>query len=228
MPAGFELVTAPRAFQFPLDHGPHPAFRHEWWYVTGHLDTPTGEPFGFELTFFRFALKPPGARRRREPPIRVARAPDLHGALRRLRHRRASSSSSPSASRATHSGLAGAQADPFRVSLDDWSLAATADTKHGASSRPTRATRSTWRWIPQRRSCSTATPASAAKPMRRVRRVIYSMPRMSAHGKLTRERQNRRRAAAPSGSIANGAAARWVPISRAGTGSRCSSMTAAR
>lgn len=61
MPAGFKLADTPRKFEFPQDHGPHPAFRHEWWYVTGHLDADTGERFGFELTFFRFALAPPSA-----------------------------------------------------------------------------------------------------------------------------------------------------------------------
>ncbi len=61
MPTGFELADQPRRFDFPRDHGPHPTFRHEWWYVTGHLDAENGEPFGFELTFFRFALKPPAS-----------------------------------------------------------------------------------------------------------------------------------------------------------------------
>src|SRR6187431_732156 len=61
MPSGFDLADQPRAFEFPRDHGPHPTFRHEWWYITGHLDAANGEPFGFELTFFRFALKPPSA-----------------------------------------------------------------------------------------------------------------------------------------------------------------------
>ena len=35
---GFALANVPRTFEFPRDHGPHPEFRHEWWYVTGNLD----------------------------------------------------------------------------------------------------------------------------------------------------------------------------------------------
>jgi len=35
--------------QFPRDHGAHPDFRTEWWYVTGWLDG----PLGFQVTFFR-------------------------------------------------------------------------------------------------------------------------------------------------------------------------------
>lgn len=56
----FALAIEPRRFEFPQDHGPHPRFRHEWWYVTGNLDSTRGERFGFELTIFRIALTPPG------------------------------------------------------------------------------------------------------------------------------------------------------------------------
>lgn len=52
----FAKVLKPRAFIFPQDHGPHPAFRIEWWYFTGNLQTDMGRKFGYELTFFRFAL----------------------------------------------------------------------------------------------------------------------------------------------------------------------------
>ena len=37
---------------FPRDHGAHPEFRSEWWYVTGALDLPARD-IGFQLTFFR-------------------------------------------------------------------------------------------------------------------------------------------------------------------------------
>lgn len=56
---GFAQVLEPRRFDFLNDHGPHPDYRQEWWYVTGNLDAATGERFGFELTFFRFALAAP-------------------------------------------------------------------------------------------------------------------------------------------------------------------------
>jgi predicted secreted hydrolase len=38
---------------FPADHGSHPDFRTEWWYVTGWLQTKSGEQLGFQITFFR-------------------------------------------------------------------------------------------------------------------------------------------------------------------------------
>ena len=40
-------------FQFPRDHAAHEEFRTEWWYYTGHLETPDHKHFGYELTFFR-------------------------------------------------------------------------------------------------------------------------------------------------------------------------------
>lgn len=46
-------------FQFPRDHGTHPGFHTEWWYYTGHLHTDEGRTFGYQLTFFRRALRPP-------------------------------------------------------------------------------------------------------------------------------------------------------------------------
>lgn len=46
-------VTPGRAFVFPADHGAHPDFRTEWWYVTGSVKTAKGTDLGFQITFFR-------------------------------------------------------------------------------------------------------------------------------------------------------------------------------
>ncbi len=46
-------VTPNPSLTFPRDHGAHPAIRTEWWYATGHLQTASGKPFGFQVTFFR-------------------------------------------------------------------------------------------------------------------------------------------------------------------------------
>ncbi|HEX9162564.1 MAG TPA: lipocalin-like domain-containing protein [Thermoanaerobaculia bacterium] len=48
-------------FEFPRDHGAHDEYRTEWWYYTGHLTTDSGRRYGFELTFFRAGVVPPGA-----------------------------------------------------------------------------------------------------------------------------------------------------------------------
>ena len=45
-------------FNFPRDHAAHPEYRQEWWYFTGNLNSAAGHRYGYELTIFRFALKP--------------------------------------------------------------------------------------------------------------------------------------------------------------------------
>ena len=52
---GFAIPQAGRRFQFPGDHGSHPEFRIEWWYITGHLTTADGMRHGMQATFFRRA-----------------------------------------------------------------------------------------------------------------------------------------------------------------------------
>ena len=41
--------------EFPQDHGAHPEYRQEWWYFVGNLVDASGNHYGFQLTFFRFA-----------------------------------------------------------------------------------------------------------------------------------------------------------------------------
>jgi len=57
---GFALPQPGKVFAFPRDHGSHPEFRTEWWYVTGHLDATDGHRFGFQVTFFRQARREDG------------------------------------------------------------------------------------------------------------------------------------------------------------------------
>lgn len=45
--------VVPRPLVFPRDHGAHPEYRTEWWYLTGWLDVPGGSALGFQVTFFR-------------------------------------------------------------------------------------------------------------------------------------------------------------------------------
>jgi len=56
--AEFAAVTPGRAFAFDRDHGPHPDYRIEWWYLTANLEDDQGRPFGVQWTLFRSALTP--------------------------------------------------------------------------------------------------------------------------------------------------------------------------
>jgi predicted secreted hydrolase len=46
-------VSAGEALRFPRDHGAHPAYRTEWWYITGWVHDPALNPLGIQVTFFR-------------------------------------------------------------------------------------------------------------------------------------------------------------------------------
>jgi predicted secreted hydrolase len=52
----FTQVRPDQALSFPRDHGAHPDYRTEWWYVTGWLRTSDGRDLGFQVTFFRSRL----------------------------------------------------------------------------------------------------------------------------------------------------------------------------
>jgi len=45
--------VVPETISFPRDHGAHPDYRIEWWYLTGVLDDADGAPLGMQVTFFR-------------------------------------------------------------------------------------------------------------------------------------------------------------------------------
>ena len=49
----YAQVDAHADLRFPRDHGSHPAFRTEWWYVTGWVRDDAGRDFGIQITFFR-------------------------------------------------------------------------------------------------------------------------------------------------------------------------------
>jgi predicted secreted hydrolase len=55
---GFLNARVPWVFRFPRDHAAHFGFQSEWWYYTGHLWSDDGRRFGYELTFFRYGLRP--------------------------------------------------------------------------------------------------------------------------------------------------------------------------
>jgi len=57
MPVQAQLKYPPvlmgSALRFPRDHGAHPAFRTEWWYLTGTLRDAARHEMGVQITFFR-------------------------------------------------------------------------------------------------------------------------------------------------------------------------------
>ncbi len=106
---GFALPDRSAQLTFPKDHGPHPEFRIEWWYVTANLEGPDGTPYGIQWTLFRNALQPEGK------PIDQAwmahaavSTPDGHLFAERFAR--------------GDSGLADVQVGPFDARIDEWRM----------------------------------------------------------------------------------------------------------
>jgi predicted secreted hydrolase len=53
-PQGGQQVTPDYVLAFPDDHGEHPLFDIEWWYLTANLNDEQGMEYGLQWTLFRF------------------------------------------------------------------------------------------------------------------------------------------------------------------------------
>lgn len=109
-------VVAGQPVEFPRDHGSHPDYRTEWWYVTGWLQTEAGEPLGFQVTFFRTRPDVPQDNPSAFAPrqLIIAHAALSDPAFGRLRHAQRIARAMP--------GLAGAATGETDVRLGDWFL----------------------------------------------------------------------------------------------------------
>lgn len=98
--------------RFPADHGAHPAFRIEWWYLTANLTGPDGTPYGLQWTLFRSALAPRDGEGWQAPQLWMGHAavttPKAHFVAERLAR--------------GGIGQAGVQAAPFSAWIDDWAM----------------------------------------------------------------------------------------------------------
>lgn len=116
---GFALPRPDMPLTFPLDHGPHPAFRVEWWYLTANLEAPDGEPYGLQWTLFRTALSPESSDGWDSPQLWMGHAaittPDSHHAAERLAR--------------DGVGQAGVAQSPFEAWIDDWRMTGSDDLR---------------------------------------------------------------------------------------------------
>lgn len=75
---GYLSVSKPCNLEFPKDHGPHPGYRTEWWYYTGNLISENGNHYGFQLTFFRSQISPPGTKKNWPRPSSAWRTQQIY------------------------------------------------------------------------------------------------------------------------------------------------------
>src|SRR5262245_51028085 len=125
----FAKVVPGYRMLFPRDEGAHPAFRTEWWYITGWLNDAT-DPLGFQVTFFRARpdLKHDNPSAFTPRQVLIAHAALSDPAQGRLVH----------AQRAARSGfeLADAEMGRTRVWIDDWMLQQTGATYQARIAAP--------------------------------------------------------------------------------------------
>ena len=115
----FARALEPRAFVFPLDHGPHPDYQTEWWYYTGNLQDANGRHFGYQLTFFRRALVPPSEAPARSSDLATSQIYFAHfGVMDSDTGRHVSFEKFSRGA----GGLAGASGEPYKVHLEDRSV----------------------------------------------------------------------------------------------------------
>ncbi len=117
---GYPSVLHGTPITFPRDHGAHPAYRTEWWYITGWVRDAAGRERGIQITFFRnrprVAESNPSAFSARQ--LVFAHAAIADAQVGKLRHDQ----------RAARAGLSLANAAEERtdVRIGDWSLRAVA------------------------------------------------------------------------------------------------------
>jgi len=110
---GFAPVVPGKTFAFPTDHGPHPDYRIEWWYVTANLADATGAAYGAQWTLFRQAMQP-GAQQEGWANQQIWMG---HAAVTRADTHRYSEAFARGGV-----GQAGVEAKPFLAWIDAWEM----------------------------------------------------------------------------------------------------------
>ena len=114
---GFAVPQPDPAFDFPADHGAHPEYRIEWWYLTAVLEGEDGREYGAQWTLFRSALQPRSGDGFDTPQLWMGHAavttPERHLHAERLVRGGV--------------GAAGTQTEPFAAFIDEWAMKSAPD-----------------------------------------------------------------------------------------------------
>jgi predicted secreted hydrolase len=115
---GFSVPVQGKPLVFPDDHGPHPGFRIEWWYVTANVQDAEGTDYGVQWTLFRTSLAPAGGEGWSTPQLWMG-----HAAL-------TTASQHLVAERLARGGIgqSGVTVSPFAAWIDNWQLAGSRDS----------------------------------------------------------------------------------------------------
>ncbi len=109
---GFATPTPKHNFDFPADHGAHPEYRIEWWYLTANMQGADGTTYGLQWTLFRSALAPYVTQGWDSPQIWLGNAavttPTAHYTSERFAR--------------GGTGQAGVTTAPFEAWIDEWHM----------------------------------------------------------------------------------------------------------
>lgn len=112
---GFAVPAPTPEFDFPADHGAHPEYRIEWWYLTANMTGPDGTAYGLQWTLFRSALAPHTTDGWDSPQIWLGNAAVTTAQAHYTAERFARGGT----------GQAGVTADPFEAWIDEWYMRGT-------------------------------------------------------------------------------------------------------
>jgi predicted secreted hydrolase len=112
---GFAMPDPDRVLNFPADHGAHPDYRIEWWYLTANLTGPDGTPFGVQWTLFRTALAPGEGAGWESPQLWMAHAAVTSAESHLVAERLARGG-------VGQAGVTVGGGSPFRAWIDDWQM----------------------------------------------------------------------------------------------------------
>jgi predicted secreted hydrolase len=112
---GFSVPQRGHLLSFPADHGPHPDYRIEWWYVTANLQGEDGKQYGVQWTLFRSALAPVERDGFADPQVWIGHAAVTSHTRQFVAEKFARGGV----------GQAGVTLAPFRAWIDDWQMKGT-------------------------------------------------------------------------------------------------------
>ena len=117
---GFAVPDPAYQLQFPKDHGAHPGFRIEWWYLTANLQDAKGADYGVQWTLFRTEVSPDGGEGWQTPVLWMGHA-GMTGASWHYHSERLARGGT---------GQAGVALQPFEAWIDEWSMTETSAGYH--------------------------------------------------------------------------------------------------
>ncbi|GGY02202.1 iron ABC transporter permease [Litchfieldella qijiaojingensis] len=121
---GYTQARPGASLRFPEDHGTHPDYRIEWWYLTANLVDGNGTPLGIQWTLFRQALAPPGDNdpERADSPWTSRQLWMAHAALSTPDDHFVAERFARGMTLPDRRGQAGVITEPFAAWLDHWRL----------------------------------------------------------------------------------------------------------